>query len=584
MALSDQVAALEARLADGSLSRTEFDQQLALLMRAAAGSSDTTRPDVPSATGVAAMVGGPIPTHMGAYELVELLGQGGMGAVYLAKHLLKPGLFAVKVPRHEVLSTPGFARRFRREASVGLTLDHPNIVRVHDLVIDGDWAAIVMDFVAGPNIETLLRNHGGPLPKDRVLDLMIQVLDAMEYAHAQGVVHRDLKPKNLMMRPDGQVQVTDFGVAWLAGGEETQAGTAMVGTAPYMAPELYTGLRSVDQRADIYALGMTLYKLLVGQLPFPPGMTSYQVLRAKEEGMVPMPEHLPDALQDVIRKAVAPDPDERFGTCSEFKAALQACAHQEWAAVSGPVRVVHKIEDRRRSSGPSPLQYAVVTLLIAVLGALTWLTVEVRKEMAQDDPPPAVTEGMGLTPAVEPVEDDAKAAAAALAEAPPEPETEDPRARPADDWTIAAVSGGGLPARKAPSADEIVVNTPAPPAAAPPLDEPVTAAPDPEAGGTVVKIQAPPRPAAPEPEVGIMILSSVPEARVYVDGEDRGTTEQTRKGLALPPGVYTVRFVCEDDASCDGFERRAGVKTLRVEAGKDVRYVADFERINLLPR
>ena len=590
MALSDQVAALETRLQTGTMSRTEFDQELALLMREAAGSSDTTRRGTKKLPGVAGMVGGPTPTHMGAYELVELLGQGGMGAVYLAKHLLKPGLFAVKVPRHEVLSQPGFGRRFRREASVGLKLDHPNIVRVHDLVIDGDWAAIVMDFVAGPNIETLLRNHGGPLPKARVLDLMTQVLDAMEYAHGQGVIHRDLKPKNLMMRPDGQVQVTDFGVAWLAGGEETQAGTGMVGTAPYMAPELYTGLRSIDQRADIYALGMTLYKLLVGQLPFPANMTSYQVLKAKEEGMVPMPESLPDALQDVIRKAVAPDPDERFGTCNEFKIALQHAGEADWSTLSGPMKIVHTIEDRRANNAPSPLQYAVVTLLVLVLAALTWLTIEVRREMAADEAPAAVAEGTANVdrPTVEEPSEAAEAAQEASAEASAD-ETDDHRQRPADDWTIAAVSGGGLPRGTTPKKDEIKVKTTTPvradsgalaivdptPAA---RTEPVTASPDPEAGGTIVRINPTPGP-APEPEAGLMYLSAVPDARVYIDDKDYGTTEQTRKGLVLAPGIYKVRFVCEA-AECSGFERIKGIKTLEVKPGGDTRYVADIERMN----
>jgi len=553
-------------------------------MRTVAGESDSTRREIKGAPGVAGMINGPCPTHMGAYELVELLGQGGMGAVYLAKHLLKPGLFAVKVPRAEVLSQPGFGRRFRREASVGLKLDHPNIVRVHDLVIDGDWAAIVMDFVAGPNIESLLRNHGGPLPKARVLDMMTQVLDAMEYAHAQGVVHRDLKPKNLMMRPDGQVQVTDFGVAWLADGEETQAG-GMVGTAPYMAPELYTGLQSIDQRADIYALGMTLYKLMVGQLPFPLTMTSYQVLRAKEEGRVPMPEHLPEALQDVIRRSVAADPDQRFSTCREFRDALQAAATEDWDAPAIPVEFVHRIEEHRAHEAPSPLQYAVVTLLVLVLAALSWLTIEVRREMAADD----LAERASTVVAADveaPADPDL---AAYVADVPPPPDAEAPddsRQRPGDDWTIAAVSGGGLPtARNTSRADEIAVRSTAPvrtsraTSVVVPRDEPVTASPDPEAGGTVVTIPTAAVLPPPEAKAGLMYLSAVPDAHVFIDDRDYGTTEQTRKGLVLDPGVYKVRFVCESEA-CDGFDRRSGIKTLEVKPGGDTRYVADFVRMN----
>ena len=149
----------------------------------------------------------------GRYRLLRLLGQGGMGSVYLAKHLLKPGLFAIKVPRRDFLRRPGFGHHFKKEAGVGLKLDHPGIVRVLDLIIDGEWAAIVMQFVAGPNLESVLRNNGGPLAPPRVVDLLCQVLDAMEYAHNAGVLHRDLKPKNLLLHPSGKVKVTDFGVA-----------------------------------------------------------------------------------------------------------------------------------------------------------------------------------------------------------------------------------------------------------------------------------------------------------------------------------------------------------------------------------
>jgi serine/threonine protein kinase len=595
MALSDQVAQLEDRLQTGTITQSQFDQQLAALLHAAAGVGQAA-PNVPAPARVAGLVSGPVPTHMGAYELLELLGQGGMGAVYLAKHLLKPGLFAVKVPRVEVLSQPGFGRRFRREASVGLKLDHPGIVRVHDLIIDGDWAAIVMDFVAGPNIETLLRNQGGPLAKERVLDMMVQILDAMEYAHTQGVVHRDLKPKNLMMRPDGQVQVTDFGVAWLAGSEDTQAGTAVVGTAPYMAPELYTGLRSIDQRADIYALGMTLYKLSVGQLPFPSTMTSYQVLRAKEAGRVPMPAHLPQALQDVIRTAVAPDPDERFATCGDFKQALEAAAKEDWATSSETIKIVHEIAPPRPRHASSPMQYAVVTLLVLVLAALSWLTLEVRREVILDDAssPDAVVleEASGET--AEPAAADRTPAG--------EDGTDDSRQRPGDHWTIGGVSGGGLPARQTPNKDELAVRGSAAvklragaAEAAPPIADPTPtrratqtnlapilrtaiARPQEEAGGTVVSIPTEPRP-EPKAVRGTMILSSSPEARVFVDGKDMGTTAQTLEGLVLVPGQHTVRFVCESPA-CDGFEQRDHEVTLVITAGETTRYVEDFEHLN----
>ncbi|MEE2828427.1 MAG: serine/threonine-protein kinase, partial [Myxococcota bacterium] len=213
MGLADDVRRLELLREQGRLSEADFEQHIAELLRAVTAASETTIVADRGQEISDQVQGGPPPAHLGAYELMELLGQGGMGSVYLAKHLLKPGLFAVKVPRPDFLRRPGFAHHFKKEAGVGLKLDHPGIVQVLDLIIDGEWAAIVMQFIAGPNLESVLRNNRGPWSHERVVELVCQVLDAMEYAHNAGVLHRDLKPKNLLLHPSGRVQVTDFGVA-----------------------------------------------------------------------------------------------------------------------------------------------------------------------------------------------------------------------------------------------------------------------------------------------------------------------------------------------------------------------------------
>jgi len=329
MSLADQVRNLELLRERGSMEESEFERQIAELLRSVTEASEETIVDAAGHVVGDEIQGGPPPAHLGAYELMELLGQGGMGSVYLAKHLLKPGLFAVKVPRKDFLRRPGFGHHFKKEAGVGLRLDHPGIVRVLDLIIDGEWAAIVMQFVAGPNLEEVLQNNHGPLEPARVVDLMRQVLEAMDYAHSAGVLHRDLKPKNLLLHPSGQVKVTDFGVAGLIGIEDTDMGN-MLGTAPYMAPELYTGAARIDQRTDIYALGMTLYKLLVGRLPFGRDMNPYQVLRAKEAGQVPLPADLgvnvPPHLVEVLFRALRPEPMDRFPSCGAFRETLLAGA------------------------------------------------------------------------------------------------------------------------------------------------------------------------------------------------------------------------------------------------------------------
>jgi serine/threonine protein kinase len=162
MSLADEVRKLELLRERGTLSESDFDLRIAELLRSVTAASEETIVDAAGHALGAEIQGGPPPAHLGAYELMELLGQGGMASVYLGKHLLKPGLFAIKVPRKDFLRRPGFGHHFKKEAGVGLKLDHPGIVRVLDLIIDGEWAAIVMQFVAGPNLEEVLQGNRGP--------------------------------------------------------------------------------------------------------------------------------------------------------------------------------------------------------------------------------------------------------------------------------------------------------------------------------------------------------------------------------------------------------------------------------------
>ena len=574
MSLADEIRRLETLLQRGELTSNEFEGRIADLIRMASASTDTSQTDLEPAARLGSMTGGPTPTHIGAYELVELLGQGGMGAVYLAKHILKPGLFAVKVPRYELLTQPGFGHRFKREASVGLRLDHAGIVRVHDLVIDGDWAAIVMDFVAGPNLETLLRNQGGPLPLDRILDLMVQTLDAMEYAHGQGVVHRDLKPKNLIVRPSGQLQVTDFGIARLMGTDDDHTGTT-AGTAAYMAPELYGNGEGADHRADIYALGMTLYKLLAGHIPFQREMEAWRALQARQGARIPAPptvaDHLPAPLVAVIRRALAPAPTDRFASCAEFREALIEASGGDWeprAWVPPPT-----LAPPPERSGAGLTQYAILTVLVALLAAVIWLAASVR-----EGPPEGgstVTEDVSGTARpgqrVKVVRIDKAPQGTSIkptqgADPTPQHPSPTPGARP-------------TPATGAGTTPEPAVPTPAATISpAPPAPTPLPVSMDPKIATPDGDVDPAPTTPPEEPLLGLLFLSCRPRCLVQI--EDRTySSDHSRKGLLFPPGRYKVRFVC-DDPACDGFDRRAGIKTLHVAAGQDTRYVADFYSIN----
>lgn len=565
MSLADEIRHLEAQLQAGRLTRQEFDARIAELSRLASPPTDTSPTNRDRSSRRGGMTGGPTPTHIGAYELVELLGQGGMGAVYLAKHILKPGLFAVKVPRYELLTQPGFGHRFKREASVGLRLDHPGIVRVHDLVIDGYWAAIVMDFVAGPNLDALLRNQGGPLPLERALDLMVQTLDAMDYAHQQGVVHRDLKPKNLLVRPNGQLQVTDFGIARLVGADDGHTGTT-AGTAAYMAPELWAGSPEVDHRADVFALGMTLYKLLVGHGPFQREVEGWREQQVGRPSPVPTPPplsgHLPGPLLGVVRRAVATDASGRFATCADFREALIEASGVDWeprAWVPPPLPA-----PPRGSSGSGITQYAILAVLVALLVAVVWLGATMNGEPSATDP--TVQEQPTVTPAV----------VVSAASATPKAEQTTP---------ASAVAASPSPRASTPvsmaSPGPLVQPTPRvrPATPEPTTPEPSPVEPEPvTAGAEPVTAAAEPKPTPQEPRMGLLYLSCRPHCLVEI--EDRTfSSDQTRKGMIYPPGRYRVRFVC-DDPSCDRFERRSGIKTLHVTPEGETRYTADFFELN----
>ena len=203
---------------------------------------------------------------IGPYVLEELLGTGGMGQVYRARHRLLNIERAVKVLAPEVTRDSDFRERFLEEGRIAVKLRHPNIVPVHDLGEENNQLYLVMDYVPGQSLSTLLR-ESGPMPMDRAIGLLAQVADALSYVHAQGIVHRDLKPANLMVRPDNTVQVVDFGIAKaMEGTRLTQTG-GIVGTMFYVAPErLMHGATGAS--IDLYALGVIAYETLLNRLRF----------------------------------------------------------------------------------------------------------------------------------------------------------------------------------------------------------------------------------------------------------------------------------------------------------------------------
>jgi serine/threonine-protein kinase len=265
----------------------------------------------------------------GRYELGEVLGYGGMAEVFRGVDVRLGREVAVKILRADLARDPSFLGRFRREAQAAASLNHPAIVSVYDTGEDDGTPYIVMEYVAGRTLRDALRTEGRLLPR-RALEIVAAVCDALEYSHRAGIVHRDIKPGNVMLTPTGDVKVMDFGIARaLAGGANTATQTATVlGTAQYLSPEQARG-EVVDARSDVYSAGCLLYELLTGSPPFTGEnavAVAYQHVR--EEAALPSsvnPDLTPD-LDAVVMKALAKNPANRYQSAEEFRLDLERAA------------------------------------------------------------------------------------------------------------------------------------------------------------------------------------------------------------------------------------------------------------------
>lgn len=261
--------------------------------------------------------------RLGSYELRRRLGEGGMAQVYLARDIRLGREVAVKVLDPKLAERPGFRERFMREARVAAALDHPNIVPLFDFD-DKEALYLVMPYVSGGSLQDMLPK--APLPIGEVVTYGSQIADALEYAHQRNVVHRDVKPANMLVHADGRLMLSDFGLAKIVSSTQKLAAPRNrpdAGTPEYMAPEQVVG--TSDSRSDIYGLGVVLYLLLTGRLPFS-GSSSQEVMQAhlyKE----PAPlrrynPNVPAAMEMVVMRAMAKQPTERFQRASELGAAL----------------------------------------------------------------------------------------------------------------------------------------------------------------------------------------------------------------------------------------------------------------------
>jgi len=299
-----------------------------------------------------------LPKRIGRYQIIELAGQGAMGKVYRARDPNIDRVVAVKVIHSALVSqSEKFLERFRREAQTAGQASHPNIVIVYDAGLEGTNSYIVMEYLEGHALSEII---GGGLAPEQIIDYCLQICDALDYAHSLGLVHRDIKPENIMILPNGQIKITDFGLARLATSPHLTQSGLISGTPSYMSPEQIQG-QQIDGRTDIFALGCVMYEMVTGHPPFPGdniGTVLYRIMNEEPLPSDKLDSIAPQMIKSIVSRALAKNREYRYQTCAEIAEDLRQC--KQVGEAIGMIRPSPPPESTRTAVTTRPAARAVV--------------------------------------------------------------------------------------------------------------------------------------------------------------------------------------------------------------------------------
>jgi len=310
----------------------------------------------------------------GRYQLTEFIGHGGMALVYKALDQRTHHDVAIKILKPEYINDQEFLRRFEREAQAASKVSHHNIVNLLDVGTQDNYRYLVLEYVQGRTLKDII-DEKGALPAVTAVQIAIRILSALQHMHKNGIIHRDIKPQNILIHAEGHVKVSDFGIARLAGSGTISKTDMVMGSVHYFSPEQAQG-QEVTEASDIYSVGVVLYEMLTGSVPFDgetPVAIAMQHIKIPPRNVNIVNPSVPPALDAVVQKAMAKDPSERYQQAEDMARDLQRALSEPVRRQEEPIPLDTKQQDQKRSSRKSRQERHFHISLNTVLGAGTAL-------------------------------------------------------------------------------------------------------------------------------------------------------------------------------------------------------------------